>query len=37
MTSERFIWLLVAVIGVLILLGLAGGLYSKVAGMLHGL
>jgi hypothetical protein len=37
MTSERFIWLLLAVVGILLLLGFAGGLYTKVAGILHGL
>jgi hypothetical protein len=37
MTSERFIWLLLAVIGVLLLLGLGGGLFQKVVGIINGL
>lgn len=36
-TSERFLWILFAVIGILLLLGLSGGLYTKVAEMLSGL
>ncbi len=37
MTSERFIWLLLAVIGILLVLALVGGIYPKVVGIISGL
>ena len=37
MTSERFIWILFAVIGVLLMLALVGGIYPKVVEMISGI
>lgn len=37
MTSERFMWILFGVIGVLLMLALVGGVYPKVAGIINGL
>lgn len=37
MTTERYLWILFGVLGVLLLLGLVGGLYPKVAGMINAI
>jgi len=37
MTSERFIWILFGVIGVLLALGLGGTIYPKIVAMINGL
>lgn len=37
MTTERYLWILLAVLGILLILGIGGGLYGKVVGIINGL
>jgi len=37
MTTERYLWVLLGVLGVLLMLGLVGGLYPKIVGIINAI
>lgn len=37
MSQERFIWILVAVLGALLFLTVGGGIFQKVVGIINGI